>query len=127
MYRFLILLLLVGCSTKMNEPDELATLTASTDELYLPIAQIIAPLTKDDMQRLDRFYPATLEKIAKNERLDAQDIIHMTRAGVADSAIIEIIDRTSSVFYLSQINEQELRQAGVSKKVISVMQKTTEF
>lgn len=127
MYRFLILLLLVGCSPKMNEPDELAILTASTDDLYLPIAQIIAPLTKDDMKRLDRFYPTTLEKIAKNERLDAQDIIHMTRAGVADSAIIEIIDRTSSVFYLSQINEQELRQAGVSKKVISVMQKTTEF
>jgi hypothetical protein len=111
----------------MKEPNELTTLTASTDELYLPIAQIISPLTKDDMQRLDRFYPATLVKIAKNERLDAQDIIHMTRAGVADPSIIEIIDRTNSVFYLSQVNEQELRQAGVSKKVISVMQKTTEF
>jgi len=124
MYRFLILIVLAACSAKVCELDNLV---ASTDPIYVPVMQIISPLTKDDMQRLDRFYPATLEKIAKNERLDAQDIIHMTRAGVADPAIIEIIDRTSSLFYLSQINEQELRQAGVSKKVISVMQKTTEF
>lgn len=124
MYRFLIFIVLAACSTKVRELDNLV---ASTDPIYVPVMQIISPLTKDDMQRLDRFYPATLEKIAKNERLDAQDIIHMTRAGVSDTAIIEIIDRTSSLFYLSQINEQELRQAGVSKKVISVMQKTTEF
>lgn len=124
MYRFLVLIILIGCSTKVPELDNLV---ASTDQIYVPVMQIISPLTRDDMQRLDRFYPATLEKIAKNERLDAQDIIHMTRAGVSDPAIIEIIDRTSSLFYLSQINEQELRQAGVSKKVISVMQKTTEF
>ena len=124
-----LFLLFAACSSKVDEkmaclPSD--QLIASTEPMHLPIAQVIDPLTKDDIQRLDRHFPDTLDKIAKMKRLDYTDIIHLTRAGVSDAEIIEIIEKTKSQFFLSHVNEQQLRQAGVSNRVISVMMSTAD-
>lgn len=123
-----LLLILFSCQARVpEEPIAHNQLVASMDDdLKILIAQIETPLTKEDVYRLDRHYPKTLEKIYKNQRLQAQDIINLTRAGVADGVIIEIIEKSESLFFLTPHDVQELTQAGVSKKVISVMQKTVD-
>lgn len=124
-----ICLLLLGCQHKSNEQTALVeqrSLIASNEIENLLVAQIDTPLTREDQHRLDRQYPNTLEKIYKNQKLQSRDIIHLTRSGVADSVIIEIIEETHSQFFLTPEDEQTLSQAGVSKKVISVMHSTTD-
>lgn len=122
-------LLLFGCQHKNDEQTALLeqrSLIASNEMENLLVAQIDTPLTKEDQHRLDRQYPNTLEKIYKNQRLQSRDIIHLTRSGVADTVIIEIIEETHSQFFLTPDDELMLSQAGVSKKVISVMHSTTD-
>lgn len=124
-----ICLLFFGCQHKGTEETALLeqrSLVASNEIENLLIAQIDTPLTKEDQHRLDRQYPKTLEKIYKNQRLQSRDIIHLTRSGVADTVIIEIIEETHSQFFLTPDDELVLSQAGVSKKVISAMHGTTD-
>lgn len=119
-------IIFASCS---HQKTELASITQSdrliaSNELIL-IADI-HPLTKEDVDRLYRFYPKTLEKIQKNEKLHIQDIKNMTRAGLADDVIIYEIQYTRSQFYLTPGDEKELSQAGVSKAVISAMKDTID-
>ncbi|MBS0629540.1 MAG: hypothetical protein JSS30_04865 [Verrucomicrobia bacterium] len=121
-----LLLLLLSCQSRpIEEPLAHNQLIASTDDKIL-VAQIVTPLTKDDVHRLDRHYPKTLQKIYKNRPLTAHDIINMTRAGVSDGVIIEIIGKSQSLFFLTPSDTLELSQAGVSKRVITVMQNTAD-
>lgn len=89
----------------------------------IPIA-LQHKLTDDDLQRLHRFYPKTLERIREYRPLYMQDIINMTRAGVSDDVIIHEMRVTRSSFYLTPQNEQTLEQAGVSRRVINEMMDT---
>lgn len=81
-------------------------------------------LTPDDIERLKRHYPKTLQRLENYKPLYMQDIINMTRAGVSDDTIIHEIHLTRSSFYLTPQNEQTLLQAGVSKRVINEMMDT---
>lgn len=120
---FLFLLLLFGCRTgAVNEPICQSQLVAfGDDDLSVLFVKNNSPLTREDVHRLDRHYPKTLKKINRNEPLQPQDIIHLTRAGVADPVILEIMKATESTFTLTAAEEQRLKQAGVSNKVIMAM------
>jgi len=85
-----------------------------------------ARLTKGDRNRLNRYYPKTLERIDKYQRLSLQDIINLTRSGVTDNVIIYEISATRSIFYLTPDDEKQLQQAGVSNKVMDAMKETSD-
>jgi len=53
-----------------------------------------------------------------------EDVIDWTRRGDRDEQIIDRIDRSRSVFYLSSRDENQLRDAGVSEEVIRAMKDT---
>lgn len=126
-----LLILLASCQKKSDETTALLVkrsdgLIASSEPRNILISQIETPLTKEDQKRLDRHYPGTLEKVYRNQRLQLQDIINLTRSGVEDRVIIEIIETSQSQFFLTPENERELDQAGVSKRVILVMRDTAD-
>ena len=106
-----------------------------TDVAALPSESLVATagpipvalehkLTQDDIQRLKRHYPKTLDRIRNYQPLHLQDIINMTRSGIDDRAIIHEIRVTRSSFYLTPADEQTLKQAGVSRRVINEMMDT---
>ena len=126
-----LLILLAACQKKSDERTALLVkrsdgLIASSEPKNILISQIETPLTKEDQYRLDRHYPSTLEKVYRNQRLQLQDIINLTRSGVEDRVIVEIIETSQSQFFLTPENERELDQAGVSKRVILVMRDTAD-
>jgi hypothetical protein len=123
-----ILVILCGCQSKSS--TETAALLSSTliasanDQVILTASD--HKLTPEDIHRLDRYYPKTLEKLENYRELNAQDIKNMTRAGIADPVIIHEIQLTRSTFFLTPEDEHELEQAGVSKKVIMAMKHTVD-
>jgi hypothetical protein len=54
--------------------------------------------------------------------LTGEDVIKMRRAGVSDDVIIQTIESSGSVFYLSAQDVEALKREGVSERVIGVMQ-----
>jgi len=126
MYNFLfalLIFLLASCQSRRAEEPicQSQLVTFADDDISVLFAKIQTPLTKEDVHRLDRYYPKTLEKIYKNRPLESLDVINMTRAGVSDPVILEIIKKTGSSFRLTGRDLKRLSQAGVSKRVITWM------
>lgn len=81
-------------------------------------------LEDSDREALQKQSPATLSKIDQAQPLTVDDIKKMSQAGLSDTEIITQIDTTHSVFYLSTADIMDLKQVGVSQKVIDYMIKT---
>ncbi|NGX26815.1 MAG: hypothetical protein K940chlam6_00740 [Chlamydiae bacterium] len=126
---FLFLLAICGCQSKSNTQTAAllssSALIASAEDSVI-LTALEHKLTPNDIHRLDRHYPKTLEKLEKYRNLNAQDIKNMTRAGVTDDVIIHEIKATRSSFFLTPEDERELEQAGVSRKVIMAMKQTVD-
>ena len=88
---------------------------------------ILTPLTPREHKRLKRNSPDTLKKIEKNKPLNLYDIKVMTRSGVSDDAIISAIETTHSTFFLTSADVTDLRQAGVSQRVLEKMNETGKY
>lgn len=87
-------------------------------------AAIGAVLDQKDRNKLEKSSPQTVEKIDQGAQLNVADIIAMSNAGLSDEVIIQQIDSTHSVFYISQGLEVSLQDAGVSQNVINAMMST---
>jgi outer membrane lipoprotein SlyB len=87
-------------------------------------AIIGASLEDSDRESLHRQSPHTLSKIDQREPLTVDDIKEMTQARWSDQVIINQIDATHSVFYLSTADIIDLKNSEVSQKVIDYMIKT---
>jgi len=120
---FLLVLFACGCSSKGTDVATLPTESLIATTGPIPAA-LIHKLTPDDIQRLKRNYPKTLQRLRDYQPLYIQDVINMTRAGVSDNVIIHEIRLTRSTFFLTPQNEQTLLQAGVSRRVIDEMMDT---
>lgn len=96
--------------------------TAKDDEILIKKGN----LDLGERYRLKQNYPLTLNKINRGEKLQIEDIQNMTKAGVSDDAIIAQIKTSESVFYLTPKHLDELRQEGVSERVIQFMSETGE-
>lgn len=116
----LFLAAICSCTSKPEKKFDQLVATAGP----IPVA-MEHRLTDEDMHRLRRHYPNTLERICHHDPLLLQDIINLTRAGVSDDVIIHEIHVTRSSFYLTPENEKTLQQAGISKRVIDEMLDTT--
>lgn len=83
-----------------------------------------AILDSEDQQRLHNESRRTYDKVDRGERLSVRDIISLHRAGIRDSKIIELIDKTGSTYRLTTFQIDKLRKAGVSETVINYMLNT---
>jgi len=87
-------------------------------------ALIGAALDSSDRDKLDHESPRTTRKIDRGEQLSMKDIERMTQAGLSDDKIIGAIHSTGSVYHLSTSDVQELKNNGVSQRVIDYMLQT---
>lgn len=83
-------------------------------------------LDERDRQSLEAQNPRTLRKIDHGQQLDVQDIKDMSKAGIKDDVIISQIHATNSKFYLTTADIVDLKNSGVSQRVINAMVRTTE-
>jgi outer membrane lipoprotein SlyB len=84
-----------------------------------------AALDDRDARNLNRESPQTYQRVDNGEQLNVTDIINMNRAGIDDDKIIELIQKTSSHFTLNSYQINQLRNAGVSERVINYMMYNT--
>ncbi len=74
-----------------------------------------------DRKALQAQNPRTLRKVDRGEQLDIDDIKEMTKAGIRDDVIISQIQATGSQFYLTSNDIIDLKEFGVSQRVINAM------
>lgn len=83
-----------------------------------------AALDEQDRKIMQQKSPQTLEKIDNKQPLSISDVEAMSRNGLSDEVIISQIHSTGSVFHLTADQIIQLKNAGVSQKVIDAMIKT---
>lgn len=87
-------------------------------------ALVGASLEDHDKQNIQQRAPETGQKIDNKEQLSLDDIKKMSEVGISDDKIIGTIQSTGSVYHLTHSEIEELKQAGVSKRVIDYMLQT---
>ena len=83
-----------------------------------------ATLDNTDSRSMEQQSPRTLKKIDQGEQLSTDDVKKMAKAGLSDKAVISQIQATNSVFYLSTADIIDLKNSGVSQKIIDYMVQT---
>lgn len=83
-------------------------------------SSIMAP---SDRTMLYHTNPNTLYKVDYNQRLSVDDIKSMSQAKIKDGVIIEKINATNSHYALTGDQVRNLRESGVSRRVIDAIQK----
>ena len=83
----------------------------------------------DQQQRetLARQSPRTLQRFEGGQRLTPADIKALCKAGISDEVIISQIRNSHTVFYLNTAEIIDLKDAGVSQKVIDFMINTASM
>lgn len=84
-------------------------------------------LDQQDRQNLQQQSPQTLQRIDNGQALSLNDIKAMTRAGINEDIIIGQIQSTHSVYYLNANQIIDLKNSGVSQKVIDYMVNTANI
>lgn len=83
-----------------------------------------AALDEQDRKTLEHNSPQTLQRIDNRQQLTIYDIEELSKNGIHDDVIIGQIQNTNSVFYLTSDQIIELKESGVSQKVIEYMVQT---
>lgn len=78
-------------------------------------------LSEQDRKIMQQKSPQTLQKLDHKEPLSIEDVEEMSKNGLSDAVIISQIEATKSKFVLSKEEIIELKNAGVSQKVINYM------
>lgn len=84
---------------------------------------IMAP---SDRTMLYHTNPNTLYKVDYNQRLSVEDIKAMSQAKIRDGVIIDKINATNSHYALTGDQVRNLRESGVSRRVIDAIQKNSQ-
>ncbi|MBS0651060.1 MAG: hypothetical protein JSR93_07860 [Verrucomicrobia bacterium] len=87
-------------------------------------AIIGASLDSDDREVLQQNSPDTVDRIDHGQQLTLDDVKEMSKNGLSDNVIIGQIQSTKSVYYLSTNEIIDLKNAGVSQRVIDYMIQT---
>ena len=141
-------ILAVGCETPEGRPDRTATgaltggaIGAGTGAIIgnyaghntaggAAIGGAVGALTggiighaMDQQQRetLERESPQTMQRIVQGQPLGLADIKALTRAGLSDEVIISQIRNSRVVYRLTTADIIDLKDAGVSNRVIDFM------
>ncbi|MDN3507349.1 MAG: YMGG-like glycine zipper-containing protein [Simkaniaceae bacterium] len=81
-------------------------------------------LDQRDQDNLQRQSSSTYKRADNGEQLSINDVIAMSNAGISDSKIIELLQKTNSRYVLSTNQIDFLRREGVSERVINYMMQT---
>ena len=84
-----------------------------------------ASLDANEQRSLKEQSPQTYRRVDQGDRLSVNDVIHLSNAGISDSKIIDLIQKTNSRFTLNSYQIDKLRDAGVSERVITYMMYNT--
>ena len=87
-------------------------------------AVIGAALDASDRDKLQENSPQTLQRIDNRQQLSIKDIEALAENGIGDDVIISQIQTTNSVFHLTSDEIIDLKNHGVSEKVIEYMIQT---
>lgn len=133
-------IILSGCETKAGTGAIVGTgIGAGTGALISPTpagvligagvgaasgALVGAALDSSDREKVQKNAPQTSKKIDQGEQLSIDDIKKMSEAGIADDKIIGTIQSTGSVYHLSSDDVEDLKNSGVSQRVIDYMMQT---
>ncbi|MBI2811066.1 MAG: hypothetical protein HYX67_09595 [Candidatus Melainabacteria bacterium] len=90
-------------------------------ESTVPIGGSLDAEERDNLQNNS---PKTLRRVDRGQQLTLEDIKRMNNAGISDKKIIDAIQSTGSVYYLSANDMTDLKNAGVSSRVIDYMRQT---
>lgn len=83
-------------------------------------------MDQQDREVMQQRSPETTRRIDRGEQLSLNDIKEMSRNGLRDDVIINQIKATNSHFYLTTADIIDLKDSGVSQKVIDFMIRTGE-
>jgi len=83
-----------------------------------------AALDEQDRKNMEQNSPRTLNRIDRGDQLSIQDVKNMSKNGLSDEVIINQLKATNSTFELSSDEIIDLKNAGVSQRVINYMIKT---
>lgn len=118
---------LIGAETVSDVTSEESNLAYSntgtsvgTGSATAASSSIMAP---SDRTMLYHTNPNTLYKVDYNQRLSVEDIQAMSQAKIRDGVIIEKINATNSHYALTGDQVRNLRESGVSRRVIDAIQK----
>ena len=75
----------------------------------------------DQQQRLHQQAPQTYVRVEQGQPLSVADVRALGRAGISDDVIISQIRNSHTVYHLSAADIIDLRDAGVSNRVIDFM------
>ena len=84
-----------------------------------------AALDNQDQKNLKRQSQQTYDRVDNGQQLSVKDVINMHKAGISDDKQIELIQKTNSHFTLNSYQIEQLRNAGVSERVINYMMYNT--
>lgn len=84
---------------------------------------VMAP---SDRSMLYHTSPTTLYKVDYNQKLSLEDIKAMSQSKIRDGVIIEKIQSTQSHYTLNNDEIRDLRNSGVSRRVIDTIQKNPQ-
>ena len=87
-------------------------------------ALIGASLDAQDREMMQQNSPRTVQRIDRGEQLSIDDIKEMSKNGLSDNVIIGQIQSTDSVYFLSTNQIIDLKNSGVSQRVIDYMIQT---
>ncbi len=87
-------------------------------------ALIGSALDEQDRKIMQQKSPQTVDKIDHGQQLNVNDVKQMSQAGLNDNVIIGQIQSTKSIFHLSTDEIIDLKNAGVSQRVIDYMIET---
>lgn len=78
-------------------------------------------LSEDEHKKVENENPRTAQKVERGQQLSVNDVIALHKSGLGDRKIMDLIDRTGSVYDLSTSQVHRLERAGVSDRVINYM------
>lgn len=78
-------------------------------------------LTNMDRARLEQRAPETLRRYDSGKKMKIDDVIELSQAGISDDKIIYMIDRSQSHYDMTTKKIFQLKNAGVSQRLIDYM------
>jgi outer membrane lipoprotein SlyB len=80
-----------------------------------------AILDEQDRRVMKKSSPRTVDRMDRGDPLTINDVIKLSQNGVSDDTIVRYLEKTYSLYSLSQIQIRRLQESGVSQSVINNM------
>jgi hypothetical protein len=108
-----------GCSSRSGSFLPAGSTAAASPSTAAPTAPRTDPVAFASIRPTADVEPADVEPVSSS------DVIRWTACAMREDVILERIQRSGSVFHLTAADENQLRDRGVSERVIQEMKDTS--